>query len=98
MSKSEMPAYQVRIRSRRVQREFNGLLEGDYKRVVAKLKAIADNPRPQGIEKLADNIYRIRSGDIRIIYSIDETNNCIEIGGIKRRNEKTYKDIQDLFK
>ena len=93
-----MPAYQIRIRSRRVQRELNSLLESDYKRIAIKIKALADNPRPQGIEKLADNIYRIRCGDIRIIYSIDDVKNNIEIGGIRHRNEKTYKNIQDLFK
>jgi len=69
-----MPAFQIRLRSRRVQRELDSLLETDYIRVAAKIKSIANNPKPQGVEKLYDNIFRVRVGDIRIIYSLDTLN------------------------
>jgi mRNA interferase RelE/StbE len=97
MSTNEPPAYQVRLRSRRVQRELDSLRENDYQRVLVKLRALADSPRPQGSQKLSDNIYRIRVGDIRIIYFIDEPKRCIEVGGIKRRSKGTCKGIDDLF-
>ena len=41
------------------------------RRIVAKIGSLADNPRPYGCEKLVENeLYRIRQGDYRIVYSI----------------------------
>ena len=98
MSANEQPTFEVRLRSRRVQRELDGLQETDYQRVAARLKALANDPRPQGCEKLYDDIYRVRVGDIRIIYLIDEENKRIEVGGIRRRSERTYRGIEGLFR
>ncbi len=98
MSTNEQPKFEVRLRSRRVQRELDSLQETDYQRVVARLKALASDPRPQGREKLYDGIYRVRVGDIRIIYLIDEGNKRIEVGGISRRSERTYRGIGGLFR
>ena len=40
--------------------------------IVTKIQALARNPRPTGVTKLrgSGNLYRIRSGDFRIIYEI----------------------------
>ena len=97
MSADEQPVFAVRLRSRRVQRELDALQGVDYERVVVKLRALANDPRPQGCEKLYDAIYRVRVGDFRIIYLIDEENKRIEVGGIRRRSERTYKGLQELF-
>ena len=72
--------------------------EADYERVVIKLRALANAPRPRGCEKLYDAIYRVRVGDFRIIYFIDEKSERIEVGGIRRRTERTYKRIEKLFR
>lgn len=98
MSSNEPSAFEVRLRSIRVQRELDSLQKTDRQRVVAKLWALASVPRPQGCEKLYDDVYRIRVGDIRLIYLIDSLNKRIEVGGIRRRNETTYKGIENLFR
>jgi len=98
MSVNEQPVFEVRLRTRRVQRELDGLQEVDHERVVVKLRALANNPRPQGCEKLYDAIYRIRVGGFRIIYLIDEGNRRIEVGGIRRRSERIYRGIEELFR
>jgi mRNA interferase RelE/StbE len=98
MSTSERPVFEVRLRSKRVQRELDGLQVIDYERVVVKLRALATAPRPRGCEKLYDAIYRVRVGDLRIIYLIDEKDKRIEVGGIRRRTERTYKGIERLFR
>lgn len=90
--------YEVRLRSRRVQRELDSLQRTDHERVRARLEALGNAPKPFGCEKLYDSIYRIRVGDIRIIYLIDEANKRIEVGGIRRRSEKTYRGIEELFR
>lgn len=54
------------------ERQLRALTEPVQKRVVKRLKSLRDNPRPQGVKKLAgeDDLYRIREGDYRIIYMI----------------------------
>jgi len=89
--------FEVRLRSKRVQRELDSLQEVDHERIVAKLRALANDPRPQGCEKLYDAIFRVRVGGFRIIYLIDEGNRRIEVGGIRRRSERTYRGIEELF-
>lgn len=44
------------------------------KKVVKRLEELKDDPRPAGVEKLTDtdNLYRIRLGDYRIIYTIED--------------------------
>lgn len=100
MSGSERPAYEVRLRSKRVRRELDDLVEADYRRAAAKLLALEKDPRPPGCEKLGGeyNLYRVRVGDIRIIYLIDEPNKRVDIGGVKRRSERTYRKLEDLFR
>lgn len=90
--------FEVRLRSSGVQRELDSLPKSDYERVIAKLRALASEHRPRGCEKLHDDIYRIRVGDIRIIYLIDERTKHIEIGAIRRRTERTYRGLEDLFR
>lgn len=43
-------------------------------RLKPKIDALADNPRPHGTKKLAgeDDLYRIRIGDYRVIYQVQD--------------------------
>lgn len=95
MSTNEQPVCEVRLRSKRVQRELDALQEVDYERVVVKLGALAKAPRPQGCEKLYDAIYRVRVGDSRMIYFIDEKNKRIEVGGIRRRMKEPTRESKN---
>jgi mRNA interferase RelE/StbE len=48
--------------------------KSDRQRVVERIQGLASNPRPRGSEKLAgySDRYRIRQGNYRIIYLIDD--------------------------
>jgi mRNA interferase RelE/StbE len=43
-------------------------------RVLARIEALADDPRPRGVVKLAgaDRAYRLRVGELRVIYEIHD--------------------------
>jgi mRNA interferase RelE/StbE len=50
-------------------------LKGDIlERIRRAIRELADEPRPLGYKKLAghENLYRIRVGDWRIIYAVEE--------------------------
>ena len=97
MLKSGPGVFEVRLRSRRVQRELDSLQRADYERVLRRIRLLGDTPRPKGCEKLYDVICRIRVGDIRVIYLVDEVNRRIEVGGIRRRSKSTYRGLEELF-
>ena len=69
----------------------------DYDRIEHAIGDLARAPRPEGIEPLGDNVFRLRSGDWRVIYKILDSEARIIIGGVRRRNERTYKDTSALF-
>jgi mRNA interferase RelE/StbE len=48
--------------------------KSDRRRIVEKIAGLAESPRPQGSEKLAgyDDRYRVRQGDYRVVYLIDD--------------------------
>ena len=97
MSASELPKFDVRLRSSRVPRELQALQEPDHRRVLTVLQGLAEEPRPSGCQKLYDDVYRVRVGPWRVIYQIDEANRRIEVGGIRRRSGRTYRGLEDLF-
>ncbi len=55
-------------------RRLGKLPEQVQKRIAIKVNALANNPRPPGVEKLSgvESLYRIRVGDYRIIYEIQD--------------------------
>ncbi len=58
-------------------------------RVVAKTAALAETPRPSGSVKLAgqQDAYRIRVGDYRIVYEIDDQKQIVFVTIIAHRRE-----------
>lgn len=54
-------------------REIEALPLCDRRRIVERIGALADDPRPPGCEKLtSQERYRVRQGDYRIVYSIED--------------------------
>ena len=59
-----------------------------FKQIEVKLMALGQNPRPPGSIKLtAEDGYRLRSGDYRIVYRIDEGEKIVFVYRIKHRKE-----------
>ena len=59
------------------------------KRVVSRLQELINTPRPSGVAKLrgTDNEWRIRIGDYRVIYEIDDEQHLVNVLRIKHRRE-----------
>jgi mRNA interferase RelE/StbE len=70
-------------------------LSGDVAdRILAKVEALAGNPRPSGVIKLHGhkNLWRMRVGDYRVVYSIDDFSKTIDVSVIRHRRE-VYQDL-----
>jgi mRNA interferase RelE/StbE len=69
-------------------KEIADLPKADCQRVVAKIQLLANNPRPHGCEKLSGaEKYRVRQGDYRILYEIDDSAKSVIIVKIGNRKE-----------
>lgn len=62
-------------------------LEADRHRIADRIRALAEDPRPVGSEKLAgrQDRLRIRQGDYRIIYSVDDARRAVTVVRIAHR-------------
>jgi len=82
-----MAKYRIEIKSSAV-REIENLPNHDLKAVLARISALAENPRPHGCQKLcAQEKYRLRCGDYRILYEIADTVRIIYIVKVGHRKE-----------
>jgi mRNA interferase RelE/StbE len=60
----------------------------DRRRIVAKIESLADDPRPQGCQKLSGSEkYRIRQGVYRILYSIEDDRLVVIVVRVAHRRE-----------
>ncbi len=66
-------AYRVEL-TPRAKRDLESLASQIQSRLQPHIDALAENPRPHGVKKLAgeDDIYRIRVGAYRILYQIQD--------------------------
>jgi mRNA interferase RelE/StbE len=79
--------YQVVI-LRSAQKSLARLPKTAYERVRDATRALATDPRPSGSKKLVDrNGWRIRAGDYRVIYEIDDSNRLVTILHIGHRSD-----------
>ncbi len=82
--------YQINIKPS-AEREMRALPPHVLRRVDAKIRSLADDPRPHGCIKLAGmEGYRVRVGDYRIIYTVDDTAHVVEIIAVDLR-ERVYR-------
>ena len=79
--------YQIELR-RQAQRALDKLPENDFQAVIEAIQELAQNPRPRGVEKVKTmGLWRIRQGDYRIIYHIDDKQRLITVVLLGHRRE-----------
>ena len=80
-------SYNVRIK-KSAEKELRGLPKKNLKQVFSRIHALATNPRPVGCEKSSgSDWYRVRQGDYRIVYIIDDDELLVEVVKIGHRKE-----------
>jgi mRNA interferase RelE/StbE len=61
----------------------------DRQRIVNRIAALASEPRPTGCEKVAgaDGRYRVRQGQFRVVYAVDDASRTVEVVKVGHRRE-----------
>lgn len=78
-------AYSINL-THDARKDFDGLPSVVMPRVAASLRELQENPRPAGCKKLVNlGAWRVRAGDYRIIYLIDDAVQQVTVVKIKPR-------------
>jgi mRNA interferase RelE/StbE len=80
--------YEVYL-ERSAENDLRRLTPSIFHRIVPPIKALAGNPRPSGCKKILGSItdWRIRIGDYRVIYEIDDKAMIVRIMRVRHRRE-----------
>ena len=82
-----MASYSLRIKPSAV-KEIEALPTRDRRRFVARIQALATDPRPSGREKLSgDEKYRVRQGNYRILYEIVDRQLIVTVVKVGHRRD-----------
>lgn len=79
--------YSVLVKSG-AEREIRNLPAADRKRVLRRIGRLASDPRPPDCKKLqGTDAYRIRQGDYRILYAVDDPKRVVIVYRVGQRSE-----------
>jgi len=80
-----MARYELRFKAS-VAKDLRGVPREDVRRILARIDALRDDPRPPGSEKLsAQELYRLRQGNYRILYTVTEVEVVVAIVRVGHR-------------
>ena len=82
------------IARRQVQKDLASIDRRYRDKIIQSIEQLAQEPYPQGSRKIlsTEMTYRIRVGDYRIIYMIDDKNRQITIQYVRHRKD-AYKNL-----
>ncbi len=76
------------------QRQLRRLPPGDAARLRGPILALGIDPRPAGVARVAGtDVWRIRTGDLRVVYLVDEDPRLAVVLRVARRSESTYRGL-----
>ena len=79
--------YQVIIKHS-AEKELDALQANIHDRIVKRLLSLEENPRPTGSKKLqGQESYRLRVGDYRVLYTIDDKTRQVVVLSVGHRRE-----------
>ena len=82
-----MASYELKFK-KSVARDLRPFPKQDVKRIMQRIRSLADDPRPAGCEKLSgQERYRLRQGAYRIIYEIEDVRLTVLVVKVGHRRE-----------
>ncbi|HEX7383473.1 MAG TPA: type II toxin-antitoxin system RelE/ParE family toxin [Burkholderiaceae bacterium] len=83
-----MARFELRFRTS-VAKDLRGIPKPILARILGRIEALRDDPRPPGCEKLTGReLYRVRQGDWRIVYSVDDDRIVVEVIRVGHRGDQ----------
>ena len=75
--------------ARSARKELESLPTQVVERILPRIEVLADVPRPYGCRKLSGerNLWRLRIGDYRVIYSVDDRQRTVEVNAVRHRRD-----------
>jgi mRNA interferase RelE/StbE len=74
------------------ERQLRRLPPGDAARLRGPILALAIEPCPTGVTKIAGtDFWRLRVGELRVIYAVDDGSRMVVVLKVARRSESTYR-------
>jgi mRNA interferase RelE/StbE len=71
-----------------VEKDFKAIPQNELKKIIKRIGGLANDPRPQGCEKLTgQDRYRLRQGRYRIVYSIQDNKLTIWVVKVGHRKD-----------
>jgi len=71
-----------------VRKDLDSIAKNDLQRIIERIRNLAEDPRPIGCEKLSgQEKYRVRQGNYRIIYSIQDNELTVWVIKVGHRRE-----------
>jgi len=71
-----------------VEKDLEGMPKKDLKRILSRIESLADEPRPQGCEKLTgQGRYRLRQGRYRIAYAVQDDERTVTVRKVGHRKD-----------
>jgi mRNA interferase RelE/StbE len=87
-----MENYRILVKKSAAAELAGGIPKKDLGKIIVRLKSLEIEPRPAGFRKLSGgDRYRLRQGDYRIVYAVDNARQIVEIFKIGHRRE-IYRD------
>jgi len=82
-----MAKYKIEFKKSAV-KELNSIPTDELEKIIIRIQNLADNPRPAGCKKLSkDEKYRIRIGNYRVLYLIEDNKLIVFIVKVGHRKD-----------
>jgi mRNA interferase RelE/StbE len=69
-------------------KEIEALPRKDRVRIIERIRALSEDPRPADSKKLSGReAYRIRQGDYRIVHTVDDEDRVVMVSAVAHRRD-----------